>query len=167
MADLAISLGDRPPNGAEMNQRWNSMAAMAALGAVCAASLPAFGAAPDSIDVEPTVTPAPPLTVSLPADYKLDTEMVVRNWVICISRAFAEELALARATSSDAALATYNDLKAAKACGRFGEMRVILQTPVYDGPGASGGDALVFEALVNLAGSWASAYVVSGSPPTR
>lgn len=149
-----------------MNQRWNSIAAAAVLGIMCAASLPAFGEAPVPGVSGPRTLPAP-VAASLHADYKLDREMVVRNWVICVSRAFAEELAHARATSSDAALATYNDLKAARACGRFSEMRVILQTTVYDGLGPSGGDALVFEALVHLAGSWAPAYVVSGSLPTR
>ncbi len=107
------------------------------------------------------------MNVSLPPDYKLDTEMVVRNWVLCISRSFAEELALARQTSADAALATYNDLKAAKSCGRFSQLRVILQEPVYGDEMGAGGDAMVFQALVDLAGSWASAYVVSGSLPTQ
>ena len=49
-------------------------------------------------------------------------------------------------------------------------MRVILQAPVYGDSSdrlSVGGDALVFEALVDLAGNWASAYVVSGSLPSQ
>ncbi|MEP0322023.1 hypothetical protein [Bauldia litoralis] len=150
-----------------MNHPFKRVAVAVLLGASLGFVLPAQAAAP--VDFEPDAAVAT-AAVSLTADYKLDTEMVVRNWVLCISRAFAQQLAEARQTSARAALATYNDLKAEKSCGRFSEMRVILQAPVYGDSSdrlSVGGDALVFEALVDLAGNWASAYVVSGSLPSQ
>jgi hypothetical protein len=139
-----------------------SLAAMAALRAACALSLPAWAAAP--VDTDPADL-APRSELSLPGDYTLDSEMVVRNWVLCVSQSVAEELVHARETSVAAALKAYDDLRNAKSCGQFAELRVILQTPLYGAPVAPGRDAQAFEALVNLTGSWASAYVVSGSLP--
>ena len=141
-----------------------SLAAAAALGAACALSLPAFAAAP--VDLEPA-KPALRAEIPVPADFSLNTEMVVRNWVLCVSQTVAEKLVHARETSAAAALKAYDDLRTAKSCGQFAELRVILQTPLYGAAVDAGGDAQAYEALVNLTGSWASAYVVSGSLPDQ
>jgi len=141
-----------------------SLAVMAALGAACALSLPARAAA--LVDADPA-EPALRSEIAVPGDYALDTEMVVRNWVLCVSQSVAEELVRARETSVAAALKAYDDLRTAKSCGQFAELRVILQTPLYGAAVDAGGDAQAFEALVNLTGSWASAYVVSGSLPDQ
>ena len=134
------------------------------LGTVAALSLAAMWlAAPlhaaSSVDEPASRSGAGP---SLPPDYRLGTEIVVRNWVLCISRAFAEELVAARSISAEAALETYDTLKSAKACGRFAEMHVILEARLDHA--MAGGDARAFQALIDLAGDWASAYVVSGIP---
>ena len=97
--------------------------------------------------------------------YDLDTEMVVHNWVICVSQAVAEQLVQAREQSLESALAAYESLKDERKCGRFSELRVILQKPVYRSAADSGHDARVFDALVNLADNWASAYLVTGGLP--
>jgi hypothetical protein len=150
-----------------MTYRWHPCAA-AAISAAVLLSSPGWAAAP--VDIGPAGSdPTPSLIspVTLPPDYKLDTEMVVRNWVLCVSQSFAEKLVHARETGADAALKAYDELKTAKSCGQFAELRVILQAPLYATSIDTGGDARAFEALVNLAGSWASAFVVSGSLPDQ
>ncbi len=111
-------------------------------------------------DIEPEADG--PATSATIRDYSLDTEMVVRNWVLCASEAVAERLVHARETSVAAARSTYAELNAAKSCGRFAEMRVILRERLYSS--TLGHDARVFGALVDFAGEWASAYVVYGLP---
>jgi hypothetical protein len=119
-------------------------------------------AGPDPVEAPATETPA----VSVqPIDYTLDTELVVRNWVLCVARPFAEELVHARETGVDAAVTAFGQLTAAKTCGRLGEMRVILKEPIYQSVPDSGYDARIFSALINIAGDWAAAFVVSGSLP--
>lgn len=140
------------------------LAAAAVLGMACALALPVRAAAPVDEDPSP---PAASAEISVPPGYALDTEMVVRNWVLCVSQSVAEDLVRARETSVAAALKAYDDFSTAKSCGQFAELRVILQTPLYAASIAPGRDAQAFEALVNLTGSWASAYVVSGSLPDR
>lgn len=126
---------------------------------------PAFAAAPDLLDAEPVV---PTVKATAPiADYALDTEMVVRNWVLCVSATMAEELVHARESGIDRARSTYAELNAAKACGQFSELRVILRERLYVSSAESGHDARVFGALVDFAGSWAAAYVVYGSLPEQ
>jgi hypothetical protein len=132
--------------------------AVAALLFLCGAALPASAAAPGDLEPEATV----PVTASPIRDYDLDTEMVVRDWVLCVSQAVAEKLVHARETGVDAARSTYAELNAAKSCGRFSELRVILQERLY--ASRSGADARAFGALVDFAGEWASAYVVYGLP---
>jgi hypothetical protein len=133
---------------------------LAAVLAFSVMASPAFAAAPDLLDAEP---PAPATTARSPiADYALDTEMVVRNWVLCVSATVAEELVHARESGIDRARSTYAELNAAKSCGQFSELRVILRERLYVSSAESGHDARVFGALVDFAGSWASAYVVYG-----
>lgn len=116
--------------------------------------------------VEDSTPGAVPGTIlSLPRDYTLDTELVVHNWVLCVSRAFAEDLVHARQIGADAARQTYEGLKGTKSCGQFPELRVILRSPLYSVSIDLQNEARVFEALVNLSGNWASAFVVSGSLP--
>ncbi len=130
----------------------------AGLAALLAFSPAAFAAAPENLDI--AVTPDPSSI-----DYALDTEMVVKNWVLCISAPLAEELARARAISADDARNAYVALSGQKSCGQFPELRVILQQRLYAADPKSGNDARVFGALVNLSGDWASAFVVSGGLP--
>lgn len=138
---------------------------LAAVLAFSAMASPAFAAAPDLLDAEPL---APAITAKSPiADYALDTEMVVRNWVLCVSAAVAEELVHARESGVERARSTYAELNAAKACGQFAELRVILRERLYVSSTGSGHDARVFGALVDFAGSWASAYVVYGGLPEQ
>ena len=116
---------------------------------VCSAMLsPAFAAAPGDLDSEPAtpqVEPAPPIV-----DYNLDTEMVVQNWVLCVSRTVAEQLVQAREEGVDRARSAYAELNAAKSCGQFAELRVILQERLYASSANSGHDARVFGALVRF-----------------
>lgn len=130
--------------------------AVAALLVTCGLSSPAFAAAPGALDPEPAV----PAAIR---DYALDTEMVVRDWVLCVSEAVAEQLVHAREEGVERARATYAELNATKSCGQFTELRVILQERLY--ASSSGHDARVFGALVDFAGQWASAYVVYGGLP--
>ena len=133
--------------------------------AFSAMASPAFAAAPDLLDAEPL---APAAKTAAPiADYALDTEMVVRNWVLCVSATVAEELVHARESGIDRARSTYAELNAAKSCGQFSELRVILQERLYVSSAESGHDARVFGALVDFSGSWASAYVVYGGLPEQ
>jgi hypothetical protein len=136
---------------------------VAAAAALCAASSLAFAAAPDELA---PATPAPSIAVIAPTlDYALEAEMVVHDWVLCISQPLAEQLARAREGGAETARLAYADLASARSCGQFPELRVILQERLYMSPADSGYDARVFGALVNLSGDWASAYVVYGGIP--
>ena len=102
---------------------------IAAVVAFSAMLSPAFAAAPGDLDPESAV---PQAKVSVPiVDYSLDTEMVVQNWVLCISSTVAEQLVHAREEGIDRARSTYAELSAAKSCGQFPELRVILQERIY------------------------------------
>lgn len=111
---------------------------------------------------------SPNNSVSLDApvvEHQLDVEMTVRHWVLCASRAVAEELVHAREASGEAAAKTFADLETTRSCGRLAEMQVILQEPLYEAYLQSGGSAKVYSALVNIAGAWASGFVVYGGLP--
>ena len=129
----------------------------AALVAV-AAMLPLAGgnaAAPDLIDPEPP---------AIASDYSLDTVLVVHNWILCVSESSAERLAKAREESAAMAAGVYAELAAAKSCGRFAKLGVMLKAPLYrTGPGKDY-DTRVFSALVNIGVGWQSGYVVAGLP---
>jgi hypothetical protein len=136
----------------------------AAVVGVCAAVPGAWAAAPVGIETElpsgDEAAAAPPASL-----YELDTEMVVHNWVMCISANVAEQLVRAREEGVEQALSAYDGLKQERKCGRFGELRVILQEPLYKSAAESGHDARAFGALVNLADSWASVFLVTGGLP--
>ena len=134
---------------------WLFSAAMLAAPAAFAA------AAPDAADL---ADPPPAVTAAPAADPELATEMVVRNWVLCVSQTFAERLVSALDESVERAVATYGELKATRSCGQFGELRVILHEAVYRS--AAGRDAAVYSADVGIAGAWASGYVVQGVLPS-
>jgi len=124
---------------------------------------PAF-AAPGDLDLGRHEAPAATRLAPI-RDYALDTEMVVRDWVLCISETVAEQLVHAREKGVDRALSLYAELNAAKSCGQFTELRVILRERLY--ATAAGHDARVFGALVDFAGAWGTAYVVYGGLPAR
>jgi len=111
----------------------------------------------------------PPSAISMPAavpaDFRLGTEMVVHDWVLCVSASSAEAIAKARAEGVDQAVAVYDGLKAAKSCGQFPELHVILRKPVYRSDPSLNTDARVFAASVNIGGSWPSGFVVFGGLP--
>ena len=129
-----------------------------AFGATVVAALlsaPATAAAPDLLDPEPTAAMT---------EYELDTVLVVHNWVLCVSEASAETLARAHRAGAAAVAEAYTDLAAAKTCGRFQKLGVMLKTPLYrSGPG-NDHEARVFGALVNIGVGWQDAFVVAGLP---
>ena len=128
---------------------------------LCLAAAPALAAAPDALDAAPAVTSGALAAISGADPYRLDTEMTVHNWVLCISADRAESLVRARGEGKARGDAVYADLQAAKACGLFPEMQVILQQPVYEPAAALSSEGHVFGALVKLSGQWARAFVVS------
>jgi hypothetical protein len=133
----------------------------AALAACLVAGSSTFGAAPDLSDAQDVAAP-PAVTVR---DYALDTEMVVQNWVLCVSETVAERLVRAREAGIGEARSAYAELNAARSCGQFPELTVILRERLYASSPESGHDARVFSALVNFSGNWASAFVVYGGLP--
>jgi hypothetical protein len=137
----------------------------AAILALCLAP-PARAAAPE----EPVAAPPSVQGIASAASgsvYELEREMVVHNWVLCVSGEIAEELVRAREESADRALAAYAGFRQARTCGQIPELRVILQERLYVSTAESGHDARAFGALVNLAGEWASAFVVYGGLPEQ
>jgi hypothetical protein len=130
--------------------------AVATAGIAAMLSTAALAAAPDGLDPEPSAKPA--------IDYTLDTVLVVHNWILCVTETSAESLARAHAAGAEAAAEVYADLVAAKSCGRFAKLGVMLKTPLYrSGPGQEY-EARVFAALVNIGAGWQNAYVVAGLP---
>ena len=135
----------------------------AAVVAACAVPALAFAAAP--VGIEPELPAAEAAAAAPVVLYELDTEMVVHDWVLCASQAFAEQLARAREESAEKAWAAYAELKDARSCGQFAELRVILQERLYASTAESGHGARVFAGLVSFSDSWASVYLVSGGLP--
>jgi hypothetical protein len=145
-----------------MNIIANFCRAAATISVVSLSSV-AWGAAPLELQAEaPAAEPAPAEQIKI---YELETEMVVHNWVLCVSESGAQTLARAREESAENAWSAYENLKQERKCGRFAELRVILQKALYKSAAESGHDARVFGALVNLADNWASAFVVTGGLP--
>jgi hypothetical protein len=134
-------------------------------GAVVVAAL----AAPSLASAAPGITDEPALAsggaaagLGPRADYALDTELVVHDWVLCVSRAMTESLVSAHNDGRRAAARVYADLNAARACGRFAELRVILRERIASATRA-GNDTRAFAALVRVADDWATAFVVAGA----
>jgi hypothetical protein len=110
-----------------------------------------------------TLSAKPGIDLSAPgADYQLDVEMIVRGWVLCASATSAEKIVSARQRGAAAARQAYAALAAAKSCGSFAQLKVILQKPVYASATDAGYDARIFGGLVDFSGSWAAGYLVSG-----
>jgi len=130
--------------------------AAASAGVATLMATAALAAAPDLLDPEPASSPAP--------DYRLDTVLVVHNWILCVTETSAESLARAHEDSAETAAQVYADLAAAKSCGRFAKLGVMLKAPLYrSGPGKDQ-EARVFSALVNIGAGWQNAFVVAGLP---
>jgi hypothetical protein len=131
----------------------------------CWAVSSAWAAAPETLETE---LPAADMNAVTPVIvYELETEMVVKDWVLCISAAVAEQLAQAREESVEKALSAYAALRQARSCGRVPELRVILQERIYVSAAESGHDTRAYGALVNFSDDWASAYVVYGGLPAQ
>lgn len=135
----------------------------AACAALAIASPAAWPAAPDASAPDSAVPAVAGAASAI--DYALETEMVVHNWVLCVSQPLAEQLVRAREAGVGPARQVYEGLASARSCGLFPELRVILRESLYVSAAELGYDARVFGALVNLSGDWASAYVVSGGLP--
>jgi hypothetical protein len=133
----------------------------AAFVGVCSVASLAWAAAPVELETQMPM----PEDVAAAAIYELDTEMMVHNWVLCVSQAVAEQLVQAREEGAESARSAYESLKQERKCGQFAELRVILQQRLYTSAAESGHDARIFGALVNLADNWASAFVVTGGLP--
>jgi hypothetical protein len=134
---------------------------VAAAAAICCA-FPAgtMAATPDVID-----QPSP--VAATPIEYQLDTEMVVDNWVLCVSQPLAESIARAREDSVAAARKIYTDLASAKSCGRFAKLAVKLRQPLFRSQPGLDHDSRVFSALVNIGGAWQTAFVVKDDMPAE
>lgn len=136
-----------------------SLCRAAAIAAFCLSAPAVLAAAPDALD---PVEASPPATgLSAPIDYSLDTEMVVRNWVICVSQEFAEQLVRARDDSIEKARETYVQLNVAHYCGQLPTMQVILQGAIAESTAVPPRQAKIFNGLVNFAGDWASVFIVT------
>jgi len=122
-------------------------------------SIGAWAAAPAALDPEPQ-TAAGAAAINAPGLYQLEVEMTVKNWVLCISQPLAEGLLKARETSHDDFLTAYSQAAAAHTCGQMPQMQVKLQKAVYESAPDATNRGTVFNALVNLSGAWAAAYVV-------
>jgi hypothetical protein len=116
----------------------------------------ALAAAP--ADLDPGGEPAVPT-------YQLGTVLVVHDWVLCTTQASAESLARAREAGVSAAEKAYADLAAAKTCGRFKKLGVMLREPLYHTAPGLDVDARVFDALVNVGAGWQNGFVVAGGLP--
>jgi hypothetical protein len=135
---------------------------VAAFAALSLAAQTALAAAPDVLE-DPAAAAPDEIGLGPSIDYSLDREMVVKNWVLCISQPLAEQLARAREAGPESARLAYLDLANAKSCGQFPELHVILRARLYSSAADAGYEARVFGADVNLSGDWASAFVVSGT----
>jgi hypothetical protein len=124
----------------------------------------AFAAASDPVEA---TNPSPGFDALAPAaaDFTLGKELVVHDWVLCVSASTAEQIAKARGEGVAAARTAYADLKAAKSCGQFPELHVILHEPVYQSDAKVDYDARIFAASVNIGGGWPDGFVVYGALP--
>jgi hypothetical protein len=118
------------------------------------AASPAMAAA--SVDV----APAPPAET-----FQLDTVLVVHGWILCVSQATAMQIAEARAVSLEAAQSAYDQLAAAKSCGKFPKLGVMLHDPLYRSAPGLQIDTRVFGAMVNIGVGWQHGFVVAGGLP--
>ena len=136
------------------------IACKAALLAAAILAAPAFAAAPAALDPDPTTPTAMPS-----AEFKLDTVLIVHNWVLCVSQPSAEAIARARVESIAQAEKVYADLATAKSCGKFPKLGVLLQKQLYPQIGQAADLVRVFSAQVNIGVGWQNAFVVSSDVP--
>jgi hypothetical protein len=122
-------------------------------------SIGAWAAAPAALDPEPQANVGA-TPINAPGLYQLDVEMTVKNWVLCVSQPLAEGLLKARETSRETFLNAYSQAAAAHTCGQMPQMQVKLQKAVYESATDAENRGTVFNALVNLSGAWATAFVV-------
>ena len=122
---------------------------------VSAASTASLAAAPAELDS----------TQTLPYEYKLETVLIVHNWILCLSQPTAQRMAAARELGPTEEAVTYADLAAQKVCGRFAKLGVLLHQSLYRTAPGHGLDTRVFSAAVNLGVGWQDAFVVSGDQP--
>jgi hypothetical protein len=132
-----------------------ALAATMILAAILAAPTGALAAAPVDLDPDAPVAPT----------YQLDTVLVVHDWVLCTTQSSAESLARAREDGVSAAQRTYDQLAAAKTCGKFRKLGVLLREPLYHTAPGFDFDARVFGALVNVGAGWQNGFVVAGGLP--
>jgi hypothetical protein len=100
-----------------------------------------------------------------PERLELSKEVVVRNWILCISQAHAEEVVRATDGGSGETAAVIARLQEEKACGRFPEMQVILERPVAESSPLASRRARAYGARINLGGEWVPAFVVYADQP--
>lgn len=122
-------------------------------------SIGAWAAAPGALDPEPQ-KPVAASAIGAPGLYQLDVEMTVKNWVLCVSQPLAENLLKARETSEERFMTAYSQAAAAHTCGQMPEMHLKLEKQVYESAPDSASRGMVFNALVNLSGAWATAFVM-------
>jgi hypothetical protein len=123
-------------------------------------SIGAWAAAPVALDPGTPKAAVGAAAINAPGLYQLDVEMTVRNWVLCVSQPLAENLLKARETSRDSFMAAYSQAAAAHTCGQMPEMQVKLEKEVYESAPDAASPGTVFNALVNLSGAWATAFVL-------
>src|SRR5689334_1311631 len=108
----------------------NILGAMMLVGA-SAISVGAWAAAPATLDPEPQKAIGAS-AINAPGIYRLDVEMTVKNWVLCVSQPLAEQLLKAREMSQESFMSAYSEAAAAHTCGQMPEMQVKLQKAVYE-----------------------------------
>lgn len=98
---------------------------------------------------------------------ELDKELVVRNWILCATRAHAEAVVHAADASAREAAEVFARLQGERSCGRFPQMRVILEIPIVESSPFAELRAKAYGAQIRLNGKWVPAFVVNGGPPNR
>ncbi len=144
---------------------FRSLHRLAAVAVALSLSGAAWAAAPAALD-DPATAPADTMMAPL-GGQQMNVEMTVRNWVLCATKAYAERLVLARAQGVDEAKRAYDALRKSRSCGMFPELHVILKSSLYRSKPEADYRAQIYGALVNIAGGWASGYVVEGSLPAQ
>jgi hypothetical protein len=111
------------------------------------------------IGAQASIAPAPHVR---PAEvFALNSEIVVRNWVLCVSRALAEQVVVARQAGAEKARQTIAELQSTRLCAEFPEMTVILHEPVVATSPFVPYAARAFSADISIGGQWVSAFVVN------
>jgi hypothetical protein len=108
-----------------------NLSRVAAVAGLSLAAPAGWAAAPDTLEEPATAAPAE-IGLGPSIDYSLDREMVVKNWVLCLSQPLAEQLARAREAGPESARLAYLDL--ASRAGLFvGGRRGLRRARVWRG----------------------------------